>query len=106
MPNVKVFQSEEQLKAAFTEKSIRIVRIGEKKVCLAKHGQAFFAFQQLCPHQMHPLKEANITAFGEVVCPLHEYRFNLKTGQEANNRCQAMQTHQLQITTDGVYLNL
>ena len=106
MARVKVFQNEEQLKAAFSEKDIRVIRIGEKKVCLAKHGQAFFAFQHLCPHQMHPLKEANITAFGEVVCPLHEYRFNLKTGEEASARCQAMQTHQLQITTDGVYLSI
>lgn len=105
MTRVKVFENKEQLKSAFTEKNIRVIRIGEKKVCLAKHGATFFSFEHLCPHQMHPLSEGQITNFGEVVCPLHEYRFNLKTGVEANQRCRDLQTFGVEVSNDGVFIN-
>ena len=105
MPRVKIFQHEEQLQKAFSEKSIRVIRIGERKVCLAKHGQTFFSFEHLCPHQMHPLNEGQITAFGEIVCPLHEYRFNLKTGAEANQKCRELKTFGVEVSEDGVFIN-
>ena len=106
MPTIKVFQNKEQLDTAFTEKTIRVIRIGERKVCLAKHGQAFFCFEHLCPHQMHPLSEGQITAFGELVCPLHEYRFSLKNGAEANGRCRELKTFRVDIKEEGVFINL
>ena len=106
MSRVKVFQNEEQLKKAFSEKNIRVIRIGEKKVCLAMHGQTFFCFEHLCPHQMHPLDEGKITEFGEIVCPLHEYRYNLKTGTEASQRCRDLKTFKVDINDEGVFINL
>ena len=66
----------------------------------------FFAFEHLCPHQMHPLSEAQITAFGEVVCPLHAYRFHLQTGSEANQKCRDLKTFEVEIRQEGVFINL
>ncbi|WP_286744610.1 Rieske 2Fe-2S domain-containing protein [Roseivirga sp. UBA1976] len=106
MPSIRVFENTAQLHQAFAHKSIRLLRIGEKKVCLARHRQAFFAFEHLCPHQMHPLSEAQITAFGEVVCPLHAYRFHLQTGSEANQKCRDLKTFEVEIRQEGVFINL
>ena len=106
MSAIKVFQSKEQLESAFSDKTIRVIRIGDRKVCLAKHGQSFFCFEHLCPHQMHPLSEGQITAFGEIVCPLHEYRYNLKTGTEASQRCRDLKTFKVDINDEGVFINL
>jgi len=106
MSKVKVFQNEEQLKKAFSEKNIRVIRIGEKRVCLARHGQTFYCFEHLCPHQMHPLSEGQITEFGEIVCPLHEYRYNLKTGTEASQRCRDLKTFKVDINSEGIFINL
>lgn len=106
MSRIKVFQNEEQLNAAFSVKNIRVIRIGERKVCLAKFGQTFFCFEHLCPHQMHPLSEGQITDFGELVCPLHEYRFSLKTGAESGHRCRELNTFKIDVASEGVYINL
>jgi len=43
---------------------------------------------------------------GEVICPLHEYRYNSITGEEVNNKCEAAVTINLKQEEDGVYLQL
>lgn len=76
------------------------------KVCIAQHKGNYFAFEHLCPHQKHPLTSARITAFDQVVCPLHEYRFSLKYGNESNQKCAALKRYELILEDDGVYLKL
>ncbi len=103
---VKIFNNSAQADEAFKEKSIRVLRIGDKKVCLAKVNDEFFAFDALCPHQRHPLKESTINAFQEVICPLHSYRFNLKTGAEAHHLCKPMNTFPVEISEAGLFIKL
>ncbi len=90
----------------FRDKSIRVFRVDDTKVCIAQYEGSFFAFEFLCPHQKHPLKDAKVTAFGEVVCPLHEYRFSLEYGSESNHKCGPLKRFKLHIKSDGVYLEL
>jgi len=85
-------------------KQVRVFQLNDRKYCIAKYKDEFFAFEYLCPHQKHPLTQAQVTGFGEVVCPLHEYRFSLQYGLEANNKCTALKTYKLHINPDGVYL--
>lgn len=90
----------------FAKKQIRVFNVNNAKVCIAQHKGQYFAFDYLCPHQKEPLRNANITPFGEVVCPLHEYRFSLKHGNESSNKCGALRRYELFLEADGVYLNL
>ena len=106
MNRTKVFRTKEDLESALSDNPIRVLRIGEQKVCIAKHDDTFFAFQHLCPHQKHPLKEGLITDFGEIVCPLHEYRFNLKSGICVNQKCSDLITYQIEIESQGAFINL
>lgn len=76
------------------------------KVCIASFNGNYFAFEYLCPHQKEPLKNAKITPYGEVVCPLHEYRFSLSLGNESKNRCSALNLFKLYIKGDSVYLEI
>jgi nitrite reductase/ring-hydroxylating ferredoxin subunit len=90
----------------FENKQKRIFRIGEAKIIIAYFKNEYYAFDYLCPHQKHPLKDAKVTAFGEVVCPLHEYRFSLEYGSESNHKCGPLKRFKLHIKSDGVYLEL
>lgn len=47
-----------------------------------------------------------ITEFGEVVCPLHEFRFSLDLGEEANNKCALLKRYTLYLKPEGVYLGI
>ncbi|HEY9117229.1 MAG TPA: Rieske 2Fe-2S domain-containing protein [Roseivirga sp.] len=106
MKAIKVFDSRQSLEKIFIDRNIRRLRIGDIKLCIAQHKRAYFAFELLCPHQRQPLDEGQITEFGEVVCPLHSYRFNLKSGQEAHHLCDDLKTFQLDISDEGVFINL
>lgn len=103
MDLVKI-DNKEGFSRLFENKQKRVFRIGEAKIIIAYFKNEYYAFDYLCPHQKHPLKEAQITSFGEIICPLHEYRFALQHGQEAYNRCKALKHYPLQMKEDGVYL--
>ncbi len=103
---VKIFKSKAAMEQVFVERAIRVLRIGEEKLCLAKSKGNFYAFEALCPHQKQPLSEGNLNAFEEIICPLHFYRFNMKTGQEANRLCQDLKTFPLEIEAEGVYVRI
>ena len=63
---VKVFENPSAMEKVFVEKDIRVLRIGEQKICLAKSKKEFFAFEALCPHQKQPLKDGALNAFNEI----------------------------------------
>ncbi|MFY0591658.1 Rieske (2Fe-2S) protein [Roseivirga sp.] len=102
----KVFKNRADLKLAFKTKSIRQVRLGDKKFCIAHQGSEYFAFEALCPHQKQPLVSATMNHFGEIICPLHFYRFNLKTGQEASRLCNDLAIFPLEYSDDGIFVKL
>lgn len=106
LKTIKIFESEDQLRQIFVDQSIRVLRIGDQKVCITQKNESYFAFEALCPHQRHPLSEATINDFGEVICPLHFYRFNLTTGTEANRLCKDLKTYQVDLRPDGIFLKL
>jgi 3-phenylpropionate/trans-cinnamate dioxygenase ferredoxin subunit len=56
------------------------VTIGEYDVAVARHGEEFFAVQDLCSHAEVPLSEGEVTDC-TVECWLHGSRFDLRTGK-------------------------
>lgn len=86
--------------------SRKIVRIGDKRICLVLNNGEFHAFDHLCPHNQHSLLEGTINYQNEVVCPLHSYRFSLKDGSECEQRTRPLKIHSLKIKSDGVFLEV
>jgi nitrite reductase/ring-hydroxylating ferredoxin subunit len=102
---IRIYDAE-SFEDLFVGQQIRVFQLPDTKVCVGKYGGKFYAFEYLCPHQKHPLKTSKITSFGEVVCPLHEYRFSLEDGREVNNKCEHLKCYKLYINDKGVYLSL
>jgi nitrite reductase (NADH) small subunit len=57
------------------------VRVSETlTLAVCKLEDAYYAFDGKCPHRGAPLAEGTIS--GElIICPLHHFKFNLKTGR-------------------------
>lgn len=102
----KLFHTEDKLRAALGEAGRKMVRIGQKRVCLFLHEDAFYAFDNLCPHNMHSLFEGNVNYLKEIVCPLHGYRYSLKDGRECEGKSGDLVIHSLEVRPEGVYLGL
>ncbi|WP_209329985.1 Rieske (2Fe-2S) protein [Lunatimonas salinarum] len=88
MREYRLGRSKEEVIALFPERAIKQVALGDRKICVARIGERFFAFERLCPHRMASLGEGWITAFDEVVCPLHQYRFELGSGRVSSGDCR------------------
>lgn len=56
------------------------VQIGRKMVALFWLDGEVVAYEDLCPHRAGPLSEGEMKN-GEVTCPWHQARFELKTGK-------------------------
>ena len=79
---IKIFSSFEEASKSIPIGGLRLLIINGKKITLAHTDDGFYAFDNECPHQNEPLHKGTLTAFNDVVCRLHHYRFNIKTGQE------------------------
>ncbi|MEM0952561.1 MAG: Rieske 2Fe-2S domain-containing protein [Pseudomonadota bacterium] len=58
----------------------REFRLDYHRLLLIEHHGQHHIIEALCPHQEHPLEEGWIED-GELLCPLHGYRFSLLTGK-------------------------
>lgn len=88
------------------EGEIKVVQVGSTKICLVRKSEEIFAFQHLCPHQSAPLHEGKINAFGQVICPLHHYRFDLRTGDVKSGSCPELKIYPAKLTGDGIEINV
>ncbi len=57
----------------------REVMVGNHHLAIFNLGDRFFATDNRCPHKAGPLCDG-IVAGTSVVCPLHAWKVNLKTG--------------------------
>ena len=103
---VKIFSSFEEAVKAIPEGTLRLLIIDGKKISVAHTKDGFHAFDNECPHQNEPLHKGMLTANNEVVCRLHHYRFNMKTGQEAINRCRPMTRYAIIVKESGVLIDM
>lgn len=51
-----------------------------------------FATQPDCPHRAGPLADG-LVGGGQIICPLHSYKFDLATGRPIGSECGALRTY-------------
>ncbi|MGR4001503.1 MAG: thiamine pyrophosphate-binding protein [Alphaproteobacteria bacterium] len=75
--------------SALVEGGVVGVVLGEKSVVLVRRGGRAYALDGLCPHQGGPMAEGSLCVDGTLRCPWHGYRFDLKTGRNAEGEADA-----------------
>ena len=103
---VKLFETLDEMKRMLQNNEPRLVKAGKKNICVVKQGERLIAFENECPHMKEGLNGGLVNHMNEIVCPLHTYKFNLQTGMEENQRCPQLRFTKVEITTEGVFLNL
>ena len=88
----------------FVSNHIAEVMAGEKKICVAKYQESLFAFPLTCPHAGGFLSEGFIDALGNIVCPLHRYKFSLKNGRNVSGEGYYLKHWPVEVREDGVYV--
>jgi 3-phenylpropionate/trans-cinnamate dioxygenase ferredoxin subunit len=88
----------------FNANGLAEVDINGKTICLAKHHDQVFACTQKCPHAGALLAGGHIDALGNLVCPLHKYKFSLKNGRNISGEGYYLKTFAIQEREAGVFI--
>lgn len=104
LQRIKIADSE--LDLIFPSGNIISVKAGDKMICIGKHNNNYFAFQRNCPHAGADLSKGYIDPVGNVVCPLHHYKFSVENGRNVSGEGYFLKRYPLEIREDGVWVEL
>jgi nitrite reductase/ring-hydroxylating ferredoxin subunit len=88
----------------FNTNNIAVADTNNKKICVARFKDELFAFAYKCPHAGGLLAEGYIDALGNIVCPLHRYKFNMENGRNVTGEGYYLKHWPVKIETNGVYV--
>jgi 3-phenylpropionate/trans-cinnamate dioxygenase ferredoxin subunit len=103
---IKIFSQRVEANSKLSENKPQLVIMREKRICLVKRNNCFYAVSNKCPHNGESLSKGTVNAAGEIVCPWHGYQFDLATGREYQERCADLETFPVRDEEDGLYIAL
>ena len=86
--------------------SVRTIEIENKLICLARLADAYYAVDDKCPHAGARLGLGKCSEDGKVICPIHRYQYDLKTGRGLPQQGDYVNTYPIETRVDGVYIGL
>ena len=101
---VKIAESMAEI--AFAANNLAEVEADGKTICIGRHSDELFAFAAKCPHASGLLKDGFIDALGNVVCPLHRYKFCMKNGRNVSGEGYYLKHWPVELRSDGIYVGL
>ena len=90
----------------FADNNIVVVEVAGKKMCIGKFKEEIFAFAYKCPHAAGILAEGYIDALGNIVCPVHRYKYDMKNGRNVSGEGYYLIHWPVQFMDDGVYIGV
>jgi nitrite reductase (NADH) small subunit len=82
----------------------RAVTIAGRRIAVFRTREGWYALDNACPHLGGPLADG-IVAERSVICPLHERRFDLRSGEALTDGC-AVTAHRVAVLDGNVYVQL
>ena len=89
---------------AFPVSNIVEKTVGGRKVCLVLYNETLTACSQVCPHAGGSLAAGYLDASGNIVCPLHRYKFNVQNGRNVSGEGYYLKTFPTQVREDGIFI--
>lgn len=80
------------------------IEVNGKKICLINHEGKLAACTQKCPHAGGILADGYVDAMGNLVCPIHRYRFDPKSGRNTSGEGFFLKTFLVEVREAGVYI--
>jgi len=90
----------------FGDNNIASVEVEGKAICIGRFEEQIFAFPQKCPHAGADLSNGFVDRLGNVVCPLHHYRFSLINGRNVTGEGYLLKRYRVEERQNGVYIEL
>ena len=90
----------------FADNNIAVTELQDKKICIGKYNEMAFAFAFKCPHAGGIMADGHIDALGNVVCPLHRYKYNLQNGRNVSGEGYYLKHWPVELRENGVFVGM
>ena len=80
----------------------RLVEVANVEIALFNVGGSIFAINNRCPHRKGPLIRGYTDEEGGIKCPMHGWRFDLRTGR--SNRPSRAQVYETKTERNTVFV--
>ena len=90
----------------FSDNNIAIAEVDGKKICIAKFKDEILAFAYKCPHASGILADGYIDALGNIVCPIHRYKYDMKNGRNVSGEGYYLKHWAVELRENGVYVEM
>ncbi len=80
------------------------VTVNSKVVCILSVNNSLGACAQKCPHAGGILSKGYVDAVGNIVCPLHRYKFSIKNGRNTSGEGYFLKTYPVEVRENGVFI--
>ncbi len=88
----------------FPESGILRMCVGDKDICLIKKEAELFACDARCPHAGGDLSAGYTDSRGNIVCPVHDYKFSIKNGRHATGEDYRLKVYPVEASSKGLYI--
>jgi 3-phenylpropionate/trans-cinnamate dioxygenase ferredoxin subunit len=86
--------------------SMVVIEVDGKKITVAQYHDQLFAVAYKCPHASGIMADGSIDAAGNIICPLHRYKFNLQNGRNTSGEGYYLKTYPVEVREDGVFVGM
>ena len=88
------------------ENQLSIMEVNNKKITLANYNDMVFAVAYKCPHAGAIMADGYLDISGNIVCPVHRYKFSLQKGRNVTGEGYYLKTYPVESREDGIYIYL
>ena len=82
------------------------IEVDGKSVCIGLHQEKLSACAAKCPHAGGKMAEGYIDALGNIVCPLHRYKFSLQNGRNITGEGYFLKIYKIEEREEGVFIGI
>lgn len=90
----------------FQQNNIALAEVNGRKICIGRYKNQLFAFAYKCPHAGGIMADGFIDALGNVVCPLHRYKYDMKNGRNVSGEGYYLRHWRVEVREDGVFVEM
>lgn len=77
-----------------------------KSICVTRLEDGFFGIQNTCPHAGAQLHHGHCNKRGVVTCPLHGYKFDMKSGRSVDGNNYKITHYTFKIEDDKLWIGI
>ncbi len=103
---IKIFATAGDLETALAIDRPRLLIVRGKRICLVRRVEGLLAVQDACTHNGESLSKGAVNYKGEIVCPWHGQRFELRTGREASESSPDLDTYPIRTEAEGIFIGI